>query len=271
VTDPAGRKPGRWSDLEAAISSAIDHNELVVCYQPIIEVRTGVVQGFEALVRWDRPEGRVLPGEFIPVAEASDMISELDTWVLRRATDQLAHWNRVAGSRRLLVSVNVSGRHVNAPRFRDDVAAAVLGRGDVDPVQVVIEITETVPVDDAAIATLEELRRAGITFSLDDVGAGHSTLNQVSRLPVDLVKIDRRQLDTGSRKARRRFRTMVAAAHARELLVVAEGVERADQLELLEQAGVEFAQGFALGRPMTPVEVSDQWRYFSLPLPPAKP
>jgi EAL domain-containing protein (putative c-di-GMP-specific phosphodiesterase class I) len=255
------------SDLDALITHAVENDELVVYYQPIIEVKTGLLQGFEALVRWDLPEGgRLLPTEFIPAAERSDLISEVDTWVLNRAAEELAVWNRAAQSRQLLVTVNVSGRHVNSPRFLDDVATAVLGRSDVDPGQLVLEITETVLVDDAAVETLRELRRAGVALCLDDVGAGHSTLAQLSRLPVDIVKIDRRHLDTGSRKSRESFRKLVQAAHEHVSLVVAEGVERRDQLELIEEAGVEFAQGFALGRPMTPAEVSDQWRRFSLPL-----
>ncbi len=247
------------SDVENAISRAVDRNQLVLHYQPIVEVRTGVLEGFEALVRWDRPGAKLLPpAAFIPAAEASDLICKIDAWVLNNASERLAAWNRTLGSRRLMVAVNVSGRHVNASRILDDVATA-LRRSGIDPGQLVVEITETVLVEGFAVENLRELHRLGLTLSLDDFGTGHSTVEQLSRLPVDVVKIDRSYLDVSTATSRELFRTMVDTVHAFGLPVVAEGVEHMDQLELLRETGVESAQGFALGRPMTSAQVENHW------------
>lgn len=252
------------SDLESAISQAIDHNELVLRYQPIVDVRSGALEGFEALVRWDRPGvGLLSPAAFIPAAEASDLICEIDTWVLNNAAQQLADWSRAAGARDLTIFVNVSGRHVNASRIGADVATA-LRRSGIDPGRLVLEITEDTPVDDVlARGNLRELRRMGVALALDDLGSGYNTVEQLSRLPVDIVKIDRPYLDVSTATSRELFRSMVGAAHACGLPVVAEGVEHPDQLELLRALGVELAQGFALGRPMTRAEVTNQWQNFT--------
>jgi EAL domain-containing protein (putative c-di-GMP-specific phosphodiesterase class I) len=258
--DRSGEEFMARSDLEAAISYAVDHGELVLHYQPIFRVRTGDVEGFEALVRWDRPGvGLLSPAQFIPAAEESDLICELGTWVLNVATEQAAVWKGTRGSRRLTIAVNVSGRHVNEPRIQDDVANA-LRRSGLDPGLLVVEITETVLVDDAlALENLRQLRRTGVALSLDDLGTGHSTIAELARLPVDIVKIDRSYLDARTTTSRERFGSMVRTVHAFGLPVVAEGVEHADQLELLRDLGVEYAQGFALGLPMTSAEVDDHW------------
>jgi EAL domain-containing protein (putative c-di-GMP-specific phosphodiesterase class I) len=248
------------SGLRAAISHAVDHDELVLHYQPIIRVRTGVLEGFEALVRWDRPGvGLLPPAEFVPAAEESDLICEIDTWVLNKATEQAAVWNNAHGSRQLTIAVNVSGRHINTLRIRNDVANALL-RSGLDPGLLVVEVTETVLVGDfPAVGNLHELRRTGVKLSLDDFGTGHSTIAQLSRLPVDTVKIDRSYLDVRTKTSRERFRSIVNTIRAFGLPVVAEGVEYINQLELLRETGVESAQGFALGRPMTSAEVDDHW------------
>jgi diguanylate cyclase (GGDEF)-like protein len=246
----------RRTEIAAALAGAIEHDELVVHYQPIIDLRDGEVEGYEALVRWNRPgEGMLPPDEFIPVAEGSDLICDLDTWVLHQAARQLQAWNRDPASRRMLMAVNISGRHLNTPRIRGDVAA-VLAAYDIEPGQLVLEITETVLVDDGpGLETLHELRRQGISLSLDDFGTGYSTVAQMSRLPIDTVKIDRRYLDTGTATARRLFELMVRAAHALDLRVVAEGVEHQDQLDLLLELQIESAQGYLLGAPMTSAEL----------------
>lgn len=249
------------SDLERAISHAVDHGELVLHYQPIFRVRTGELEGFEALVRWDRPGvGLLPPAEFVPAAEESDLICELGAWVLNAAAEQAAVWAGTNGSRRLTIAVNISGRHVNEPRVREDVANA-LRRSGLDPGLLVVEITETVLVGDAlALENLRQLRRSGVALSLDDFGTGHSTVAELARLPVSIVKIDRSYLDVRTTTSRERFRSMVSTVHAFGLPVVAEGVEHTSQLELLRETGVESAQGFALGRPMTSAQVDDHLR-----------
>jgi len=237
--------------LEAAIRGAIEANEFVLHYQPIVNVSTGNVDGYEALLRWERPGvGILLPADFIPVAESSDLIFDVDRWVLTAATRQLAAWNRETGTRRLRLAVNVSGRHVNSPLIRDDVTNALRDHA-VDPRQLVLEITETVLVDDRlAVENLQELRRLGVVLALDDFGTGYSTLTQLSRLPVDFLKVDRSYLDTSTPERWQLLRLTVQVAHAFGLPVVGEGVENQQQLDLLRELGVEYAQGFHLGRPL---------------------
>jgi diguanylate cyclase (GGDEF)-like protein len=238
------------NDIERALVGAIADNELVLHFQPIIEVATGRIDCFEALVRWDRPgHGLVQPDDFLPIAESSDLICQLDTWVLRAAVAQLSRWNRQRGDRELKVAVNVSGRHISQHRIQSDVAGA-LRVSTVDPGQLVVEVTETAVMDGSVAATnLAALRTSGVVVSLDDFGTGYQSSAQLSRLPIDVLKIDRRYVDVTSASDRSLLELMVKAAHAFGSRVVAEGVETAEQLELIRDLGCEYGQGFHLGRP----------------------
>ena len=242
---------------EAELADAIAKDELVLHYQPIVDLRTGAVDAWEALVRWHRPGGPLRPpGDFIPLAEQSDLICSIDTWVLHAAARQVAVWNRtIAGQR---VAVNVSGGHINHERIVDDVTAALCAH-EIDPGQLVLEITETVAVDGGeALDNLSELRRRGVALSLDDVGVGHNSLDLVSRLPLHSVKLDRTFLDPATASARTALQKMVRAAHSLDLAVIGEGVERPDQLTLLRDLGVDLVQGFLIGRPLPPEELRGQ-------------
>ena len=167
------REVDERATLESALAGALRNDELVLHYQPIVDVASGQVQGYEALVRWQRPGiGLIAPAEFISVAEHSDLICDVDAWVLRRATAQLARWNAERGDRELTMSVNISGRHVIRSRVFDDVVTALHESG-IYPWQLVLEITETALIDDAqALLNLGELRRMGVSISLDDFGTG---------------------------------------------------------------------------------------------------
>jgi len=239
------------NDIERALVGAIADDELVLHFQPIIEVATGKVDSFEALVRWDRPgHGLVQPDDFLPVAESSDLICQLDTWVLRAAVSQLSRWNRQRGDRELKVAVNVSGRHISQHRIQSDVAGA-LRVSTVDPGQLVVEVTETAVMDGSVAATnLAALRASGVVVSLDDFGTGYQSSAQLSRLPIDVLKIDRRYVDVNSASDRSLLELMVKAAHAFGSRVVAEGVETDEQLTLIRELGCEYAQGFHLGPPL---------------------
>ena len=241
---------------ESAIAHAVEHDELVLHYQPIVNVQAGKLEGYEALARWDRPGvGLLPPGDFIPVAETSDLICDVDTWALNEAAEQLAAWNRAAAAPKLVMAVNISGRHLNTDRIRDDVVA-VLSSHDIDPGQLILEITETVLVEDGlALANLHQLRLLGVALSLDDFGTGYSSVDQLSRLPVDIVKIDKSYLDVSTPAARERLALLVETCHTVGVAVIGEGVERRDQLALLEELDVELAQGFLLGRPLPAAEL----------------
>ena len=238
------------TDLERALVRAIAEDELVLHYQPIVHVQTGQVECYEALVRWDRPGvGLLHPGQFLPVAEASDLICDLDAWVLRAAVAELARWTRQRGDHGLQVAVNVSGRHISRPRILDDVARA-LRTPDILPSQLVIEVTETALMDSQVAGTnLEALQHMGVVVSLDDFGTGYHSTAQLTRLPVDVLKIDRHFVDASTAAGRSLLELMVKTAHAFGTRVVAEGVEHQDQLDLVRRLGVEYAQGYYLGLP----------------------
>jgi diguanylate cyclase (GGDEF)-like protein len=240
--------------MEASLTAAIEQDELVVFYQPIINLGSGEVTGYEALVRWQRPGfGLVGPAEFIPTAEASTLICELDTWVLHRATAQLAGWTSADHSSRRprTIAVNISGRHLSRPRIVDDVRAALESSG-LSPRQLVLEITETVLLEDLrAIEHLHQIRALGVSVSIDDFGTGYSSISRLQHLPIDVIKIDRSFLASSSPTSHALLELMIGAAHAFNLPVVAEGVERADQLQMLRELNCEAVQGFHLSAPLS--------------------
>ena len=242
------------AELEAALVTAIEHDQLLLHYQPVVELDSGTVRGYEALVRWQRPgHGLVPPAEFIPTAEASSLVCEIDAWVLRHAAAQLAEWTEPGGPRRT-VSVNISGRHVGEPRVVDDVRAALAESG-LDPHQLVIEITETVLIEDLrAVDHLQQLQAMGVRVSIDDFGTGYSSIARLQHLPVDVVKIDRSFLDC-QQSSRALLELMIHAAHAFGLPVVAEGVETLDQLAMVRSMGCEYVQGFHVARPLTAEQI----------------
>ncbi len=245
----------RQAELETVIAAAITGDQLVLHYQPVVDLLTGGVDGYEALVRWERPGvGLVSTGEFIPVAERSDLICELDCWVLQRATAQLADWNRITGSLQLTVAVNISGRHIGRTRIFDDVMTA-LRRSGIEPRQLVLEITETAIIDNASVLTnVQNLRNLGVAISLD-AGTGYNFIGRLESLPVDTMKIDKRFLDESTPSADKLLRLLVQSAHAFNLPVVAEGVEHQAQLDVLNSIHCDFAQGYLLGRPLDPAEI----------------
>jgi len=244
------------NDIERALVVAMREDQLELHYQPIIHLSTGQVECYETLVRWQRPEhGLVYPDSFLPFAEASDLICDLDTWVLRAALAQLERWNTERRDYALQVAVNISGRHISQVRILEDIASA-LRSVNVMPPQLVIEVTETAPLDDVhAAANLEAIRAMGVIVSLDDFGTGYQSNAQLSRLPVDLLKIDRGFVDASSASARSLLELTVKAAHAFGLRVIAEGIEGQDELDLVLQLGCEYGQGYFLGRPAP----ADQW------------
>jgi diguanylate cyclase (GGDEF)-like protein len=246
-------------ELQTALQSAIVNDELVLYYQPILGVDSGEVLGLEALVRWQRPGvGLVPPNDFIPAAETSTLICDLDVWVLRRATAQLAEWLALASPTRrpdLTVAVNISGRHIAESRIVDDVRQALADSG-LPADRLVLEITETVLAEDLlAIEHLCTLREMGIRVSIDDFGTGYNSVGRLQQLPFDLIKIDRSYLDISTERSRTLLELMITTAHAFGVPAIVEGVERPAQLEALRAIGCEAVQGFHLARPMPAEEV----------------
>ncbi|RBY80354.1 GGDEF domain-containing protein [Blastococcus sp. TF02-09] len=243
------------AELEAAIASGLADGEMQVAYQPVVDVATGRVTGYEALIRWERPGvGFVPPDQFIPVAEGSRLIGDVDRWMLHAATRQLAQWRAESpaapGEPDPTIAVNISGRHLADPRVITDVADALASSG-LPPELLVLEVTETVLVDDPlAYEHLTELRALGVSIAIDDFGTGYTSIGQLRHMPVDTLKIDRSFVASTEPAHRELVALMIRAAHTFGLTVVAEGVEESDQLAWLEAQDCDQAQGYLLHRPM---------------------
>lgn len=243
--------------LEDALRSGLAAGDLTLHYQPVIHLPTGRTSGFEALVRWHRPgHGLVRPDEFIPVAERSDLVCDLGRWVMAEAAGQLVRW-RTDGTvgEDVHVAVNLSGRHLAETTLVADVADVLAATG-VPPHLLILEATETVALDSASVLpNLRAVRDLGVLLSLDDYGTGYTSIEQFRTLPLDALKIDRSFLASDAPQDQALIGLMVHAAHTFGLVVVAEGVERPEQVELLRGLGCDLAQGYLFSRPVPAGEV----------------
>lgn len=235
-------------------ANALEHDELRVLYQPIVDMRGGKVQGFEALVRWQHPErGLLAPGEFLQAIEGSDLIRRLDHWVLQQALADLARWTTT--KRPLNVHVNMSAAALSSPGFLDEVCALVEAHPSLAPAQLGIEVLETSALEDleAISATLRDGNRRGIRFALDDFGTGYSSLTYFRQLPTAVLKIDQSFIRNmlKDKDDLRIVEAVIGLAHAFDREVVAEGVETEAHGELLLRMGCALAQGYGIARPMS--------------------
>ncbi len=247
--------------IENDLAKAIETGQLRVLYQPIIYLPTEELAGFEALVRWQHPRlGVVNPADFVPVAEESDLIVQLGSFVLTQAVHDAAPWHKELprADRPLFVSVNVSSRQL----FRQDLIQEIrhiIGRSVVPPGTLRLEITESLVMEnpERAVEVLEWLRSAGAGLSLDDFGTGYSSLAYLQRFPFDTIKIDRDlvQSATSDPAGTAIVRSIVALAHELGKKVVGEGVEVDTDAGFLRTIGCEYAQGFYYGEPMTERDV----------------
>ncbi len=238
--------------LSAQLRNGIADGELIVYYQPVVDVLDGVLESVEALVRWQHPErGLVPPGEFLPLAEQSGLIVPMSKVVLRAAIAQAAQWAQ--GGRSLQVAVNMSPRwlqHGDVP----DIVATTLEEFGVDPSRLRLEITESVVLVDpvGTLRTLNRLRDMGIGLALDDFGTGYSSMTHLRELPVDQLKVDKAfvQAMVTSPQDAVIVRAAVELAHNLGMDVIAEGIEDADTLAEVVASGCARAQGFYFARPM---------------------
>jgi diguanylate cyclase (GGDEF)-like protein len=242
-------------ELETALHRALDRHELQLFHQPILDLSTGTVTGFEALMRWRREDGSdVSPAEFIPIAEDSGLIVTLGSWALLEATSQLRHWiddeTCPAGS---MMSVNVSPRQLEGDGFYAIVREA-LHRSRLPAKNLWLEVTESTMIDDPeqTLRTLEQLRDLGVRVALDDFGTGYSSLSLLQRFPLQRIKIDRAFVNNVAHDGHDRalVRTILAMGESLGLEVVAEGVETIEQLDVLTQLGCTHVQGYLISRPV---------------------
>jgi diguanylate cyclase (GGDEF)-like protein len=246
--------------IEQELRQALDHEQLCVYYQPIINVASGEPVATEALVRWRHPHhGLIPPLDFIPIAEETGIIIDLGRYVLERACEQGAAWQRQFGIP-LQMFVNVSGCQLANSRFPAEVAD-IARRCGLLPGTVSLEVTESVLIDEAGspITVLSKLHAHGLRLLLDDFGTGYSSLSYLTRFPLDGVKVDRSFIDglSSSPQNAAIMRAIVEMCHALGLAVVAEGVESRAQLKQVSQLGCEHAQGYLLCHPMPAEEVSE--------------
>ncbi|SDD37729.1 diguanylate cyclase (GGDEF) domain-containing protein [Geodermatophilus telluris] len=249
------------SEMEAAIVAGLAAGEMTLHYQPVLDLAAGRLEGYEALVRWERPGvGTVPPGDFVPVAEESSLICDLDRWVLHEATRQLAEWRAAdpvePGEPEPTVAVNVSGRHLADRRILADVTDALAASG-LPPRLLVLEVTETVLVNDpVAFTHLAALRELGTTIAIDDFGTGYTSIGQLGNMPVDTLKIDRSFVASTQPGHPELVALMIRAAHTFGLTVVAEGVEEEEQVAWLRDQACDQAQGYLLSRPLPAAAVA---------------
>ena len=244
-------------ELKADLQRALDHDEFILHYQPVMELESGRVSGVEALLRWMHPSrGLVPPLDFIPLAEETGLIVPIGRWVLeescRRAVDLQQDYPGIH------MAVNLSARQVQRPEIVADVRDILLSTG-LDPELLILEITESVMMQDMelSIARLSDLKALGVQLAIDDFGTGYSSLNYVRRFPVDILKVDKSFIDGVSESGESSALTaaVIELAGILNLKPVAEGIERADQLERLLELHCDLGQGFLFAKPLPPDEL----------------
>ncbi|SFW49219.1 sensor domain-containing protein [Amycolatopsis australiensis] len=246
--------------MEQDLRDAVHDGQLWPAYQPVVDLRTGEMVAVEALLRWTHPRhGAISPAEFIPLAEESDLINVIGKEMLRATTRELAERRRQGLD--LTLKVNLSTRQLDDPHLVPAVQDALANTG-LAPSALCLEVTESALMRDqeAAAEVLASLRALGVLLAIDDFGTGYSSLAQLRRLTLDTLKIDRSFI-TGiaeSRDAAAIVTSIIAMAHAVGLTVIAEGVESAEQVELLRSLGCDQAQGYHLGRPVPAAELFGQ-------------
>ncbi|MDX6234340.1 MAG: hypothetical protein QOH68_3440, partial [Nocardioidaceae bacterium] len=245
-------------DIESALAAALGDptgGGLQLHYQPVYDAMSGAIAGVEALLRWDRPgHGRLAPDSFIPIAELTSLIIDVDCWVLAEAARQLIEWSRIPELSDVPAAINISGRHLVSTKLPDHIRA-VLDRTGIDPRRLTIEITETVLLNDivGAAAELEAVRDLGIKVAIDDFGTGYTSVAHLQHLPIDTIKIDRSFISQLNQKRGSALVRMVTdLGHAIDVNIVAEGVETRDEMIALQAIGADHLQGFLLSRPLTP-------------------
>lgn len=245
--------------IERDLAYALAKNELFLMYQPIIEMETGLLAGFEALCRWEHPErGLISPAEFIPVAERTGLIVPIGEWVLQEAVRQTQQWKLEFGLDKEFVTVNVSAAQLMREDFESKVILALVASG-LSASNLKLEVTESLMVTSSAtsVSALGRIRQSGVRVALDDFGTGYSSIGALRHLPIDTIKLDRSfvklvgDLDEDSSI----IQAILSIARALKADVVAEGIESAQQAAHLKMLGCEFAQGFFFSKPLSVTDV----------------
>ncbi len=257
---------------ETDLRKAIDTSQLHNHYQPIVHLESGVVVGFEALIRWAHPAmGMIYPGAFISTAEETGLILPITKLTLKRACRDLREWQRIAPrGRELSVSVNISSKHFLQPSLLDDLVE-VLAETELPPHHLKLEITETALMEDAEenIRLVQRLREFGVRLLIDDFGTGYSSLSYLQRLPIDTLKVDRgfiAKINEKPESNRKIVEAIVSLAHKLNMAVVAEGIETPEQQTILRNMACDFGQGYLYSCPVPKSEIDRMVAGLSHPL-----
>jgi diguanylate cyclase (GGDEF)-like protein len=251
--------------LESDLRFALERKELSMHYQPLIALKDGEIIGFEALLRWRHSaRGFISPAEFIPIAEDSGLIIPITTWILEETCNQIAKWRAsLPNYSELIVSVNISGRHLTHESLIDDVQSSLKSAG-LQPTALKLEITESAAMENAerTIQILNRLKELGVMLSIDDFGTGYSSLSHLHRLPFDTLKIDRSFVYSVGEKGENSeiLQTIISLAKNLKMRVIAEGIETENQLALLQNLGCDYGQGYLMSKPM-PAEEMEKLLY----------
>jgi EAL domain-containing protein (putative c-di-GMP-specific phosphodiesterase class I) len=249
-------------ELKADLARGIEDGQLRLLYQPIVSLQTGRITGVEALVRWDHPRrGMLSPQAFVGLAEDTGLILPLGQWVLEEACQQLRAWQlTLPSTSSLTMSVNLSVRQLQHEHIVRDVISTI-DRFGLDASTITLEITETTLMHDTEVTrrTLSDLRDAGVSLAVDDFGTGYSSLQYVQRFPIDSIKIDRSFVSGLGEEAGDTavVQSMIELAQRLGVHTVAEGIERPEQITLLQALGADLGQGYLFSRPVRPDQIGE--------------
>lgn len=254
--------------IETDLRKALQNNEFEVYYQPIVHLESGRIRGFEALVRWNHPQkGLVKPNEFIQIAEETGMIAEIDRWVVKEACTKVAQWNQSLKLQEdLTISVNISGRHINSSELQYYVKQ-VLNSSRLSPGNLKLEITELSLVDkqESTIRALYSFQNMGIQIYIDDFGIGYSSLAYLSQFPINALKIDQVFVSRiGENESQRDIvQAIITLTKSLKVNVIAEGVEKKEQINQLIRLGCEWGQGNIYSPPLGADEMEEKFAQLS--------
>jgi diguanylate cyclase (GGDEF)-like protein len=251
-------------EIETDLRRAIEEDEFLLYYQPVMNAESEKLSGFEALIRWQHPRrGIVPPGDFIAIAEETRLIIPIGRWVIREACKQARIWQRAFPKLELNISVNIAPQQFTDPNLIDDIRD-VLEKTKLPGQRLKVEITESAIMENPheVAQRLNQIREMGVQLHVDDFGTGYSSLSHLHRFPIDALKVDRSfVISMGESDENMEIvRTIIALAHNLKLKTVAEGVETRGALEQLKKLGCDFAQGYFFSRPM---EVSEATKFIS--------
>jgi diguanylate cyclase (GGDEF)-like protein/PAS domain S-box-containing protein len=244
-------------ERETDLRKAIQRDEFENHYQPIVDLRTSSLVGFEALIRWKHPQlGLIYPGSFISIAEETGLIVPMTQLIAQRACGDLCHWqDQLQDELKLTMNINLSSKHFLSPTLLEDIKE-ILNTTGMPPGQLKLEITETALMEDAdeTIRLVHRLKDLGLKLVIDDFGTGYSSLSYLQRLPIDTLKVDRSfvsRITSEPDGNRNIVEAIISLAHRLEMIVVAEGVETEEQFAILREMNCQFGQGYLFSKPLS--------------------